>query len=92
MMQDDVDAATYRLDVHAKHARHLNQIELARRWSLSPRTLERWRWLKQGPRYIKLGSRVVYCRSDIEAFEASQARTATASPMPPVTNTVRTGR
>ena len=29
--------------------KHLNQIELSRRWRLSPRTLERWRWLKQGP-------------------------------------------
>jgi murein L,D-transpeptidase YcbB/YkuD len=24
---------------------HLNQVHLARRWNLSPRTLERWRWL-----------------------------------------------
>jgi hypothetical protein len=30
---------------------HLNQVHLARRWNLSPRTLERWRWLNQGPRY-----------------------------------------
>ena len=27
----------------------MNQIELANRWKLSPRTLERWRWLGQGP-------------------------------------------
>ena len=37
--------------------KHLNQIELSRRWSLSPRTLERWRWLGQGPRYLKIGGR-----------------------------------
>lgn len=23
---------------------HLNQVELAARWKISPRTLERWRW------------------------------------------------
>lgn len=57
--------------------KHLNQIELSRRWSISPRTLERWRWLGQGPRYLKIGGRVVYRLEDIEAFEAQQARAST---------------
>ncbi len=50
--------------------KHLNQIELSRRWSLSPRTLERWRWLGLGPAYLKIGGRVVYQLEDIQAFEA----------------------
>lgn len=50
--------------------KHLNQVELSRRWSLSPRTLERWRWLNQGPRYIKVGGRVLYRLEDIEAYES----------------------
>ena len=54
--------------------KHLNQIELSRRWSLSPRTLERWRWLKQGPDYLKVGGRVVYRLEDIELFESSGLR------------------
>jgi hypothetical protein len=33
------------------------------------RTLERWRWLNQGPRYLKIGGRVVYRLEDVEAFE-----------------------
>ena len=49
--------------------RHLTQIELAQRWRISPRTLERWRWLGQGPRYLKIGGRVVYRLEDVEAFE-----------------------
>jgi hypothetical protein len=49
----------------------LNQIDLARRWRISPRTLERWRWLGQGPRYLKLGGRVLYRVADIEAYEQS---------------------
>jgi hypothetical protein len=53
---------------------HLNQIELSRRWKVSPRTLERWRWLGQGPRFMKIGGRVVYRIEDIEAFEAAQLR------------------
>lgn len=50
----------------------LSQNELAQRWRLSPRTLERWRWLGQGPAFVKLGRRVAYRLSDIEAFEATQ--------------------
>ncbi len=52
--------------------KHLNQIELSRRWTVSPRTLERWRWRDEGPVYLKIGGRVVYRLDDIEAFEAQQ--------------------
>ena len=58
--------------------RHLNQIELARRWRVSPRTLERWRWQKIGPAYLKVGSHVVYRVEDVEAYEA-QRRTDSAA-------------
>jgi predicted site-specific integrase-resolvase len=54
--------------------RHLNQIELAQRWRISPRTLERWRWLGQGPQYLKIGGRVVYRLEDVETFEAEKRR------------------
>jgi predicted site-specific integrase-resolvase len=54
--------------------RHLNQIELAQRWRISPRTLERWRWLGQGPQYLKIGGRVVYRLEDVESFEAEKRR------------------
>lgn len=56
----------------------LNQIDLARRWRISPRTLERWRWLGEGPRYLKLGGRVLYRTADIEEFEQSIVRTSTS--------------
>ena len=58
-------------------AHHLNQTELARRWRMSERTLERWRWLGQPPRFLKIGGRVVYRLEDIEAFEAKQLRQRT---------------
>ena len=54
--------------------RHLNQVQLARRWSLSPRTLERWRWLKEGPTFLKIGGRVVYRLEDVEQYETAQRR------------------
>ncbi len=56
--------------------RHLNQIELAARWNISHRTLERWRWSGEGPRYI--GGRVVYCLEDVEEYEREQIRASTA--------------
>lgn len=57
---------------------HLTQTDLARRWRISPRTLERWRWLGQGPKYLKIGGRVVYRLEDIEAYEAEKQREAVA--------------
>ena len=57
--------------------RHLSQIELAARWTLSPRTLERWRFTGEGPQFVKLGGRVIYRLEDIEAYEAEQIRQMT---------------
>lgn len=59
--------------------RHLNQIDLADRWNISHRTLERWRWTGEGPRFVKLGGRVVYRLADVEAFEREQVRSSTSS-------------
>jgi hypothetical protein len=57
----------------------INQRTLSDRWSVSERTLERWRWRGHGPRYIKLGNRVMYKLEDIEDYENvhSKARTTT---------------
>ena len=54
--------------------RHLNQIDLARRWRISERTLERWRWLRQGPAYLKIGGRVRYLLEDVLAYETTRRR------------------
>lgn len=57
--------------------RHLSQIELAARWNISHRTLERWRGTGEGPKFIKLGGRVIYRLEDVEAYEAEQTYQAT---------------
>lgn len=57
----------------------LTQKELARRWAISHRTLERWRWTGEGPDYLKLGGRVIYRVEDITAFEATALRRGEAS-------------
>jgi hypothetical protein len=58
--------------------KHLSQVELAARWNMSPRTLERWRWVGIGPRFLKLGGRVTYRLVDVEAFETEQLRSSTS--------------
>jgi hypothetical protein len=56
---------------------YLTQVELAARWRISPRTLERWRWAGEGLPFTKVGGRVLYSLSDIEAYEAAQTRCVT---------------
>ena len=62
--------------------RHLTQGKLADRWQISPRTLERWRWLGEGPPFLKIGGRVVYRVQDIERYEAEQLRDSTTGRSP----------
>lgn len=59
---------------------HLNQLELAVRWRISHRTLERWRWTGEGPKFLKVGGRVVYRLSDVEEYEQSIVRSSTSDP------------
>jgi len=49
--------------------RHLTETDLARRWRMSVRTLQAWRWRKIGPPYVKAVGKVLYRLCDIEAFE-----------------------
>lgn len=54
--------------------RHLTQDDLAERWRVSPRTLERWRMEGKGPEWLRLPGRVVYREEDVAAFEAAHLR------------------
>ncbi len=58
---------------------HLSTRDLAERWNISAKTLERWRWAGEGPRFLKLGGRVVYRLTDIEVFEEAQLRSCTST-------------
>ncbi|KRH78594.1 hypothetical protein FERRO_15850 [Ferrovum sp. JA12] len=55
-------------DEHLK-TRHLTQRELADRWNKSEATIERYRSDGVGPRYLKIGGKVMYRLEDIEQFE-----------------------
>ena len=55
---------------------HLSPTELVKRWrnTISLGTLANWRSAGHGPRYIKVGGRILYRTDDIERWEAEQAR------------------
>ncbi|MCI0753556.1 helix-turn-helix transcriptional regulator [Teichococcus vastitatis] len=72
---------------------HIRQHDLALRWGISPRTLERWRWLGQGPQYLKIGSRVAYRMEDVLAYETARRRsTQEQGEPPPLPEAVRLSR
>jgi hypothetical protein len=58
---------------------NLDQRQLASRWLISPRTLEQWRWQGKGPKYLKIGAKVVYRLEDVEAFESESLRLNTTA-------------
>ena len=53
---------------------HLLEAELAQRWRLSERTLQRWRLAGSGPAFLRLGRRVAYRRSEVESLETAHVR------------------
>ena len=59
----------------------LTQEQLAARWHMSPRTLEQWRWLGKGPKFLKIGARVLYDEGVVEDYEAAQVRQNTNGPI-----------
>lgn len=54
---------------------HLTQDDLAARWRISPRSLERWRLEGRGPVWLRLPGRVVYRLEDVRAYERAHLRT-----------------
>jgi hypothetical protein len=46
----------------------LNTHEAAAYLGLKPNTLEVWRCKHRGPRYAKLGSRILYDQDELDAF------------------------
>jgi hypothetical protein len=58
--------------------RVLNENELAQRWGVSPKTLQRWRSEGRGPRYLKLSKRVSYPLEAVIDFEYSALHDSTS--------------
>ena len=56
---------------------YLTEKELAELWKMKRNTLQKWRSLVVGPRYIKRVGRIVYRKDDIAEFEVAQTRQGT---------------
>lgn len=48
--------------------RRVRNAEAAEYLGCSPRTLDHWRSRGRGPKYLKVGTRVLYRISDLDAF------------------------
>ena len=57
---------------HYQKRRRLNTPDAAEYLGVKRGTMEVWRSLGKGPRYVKLGTRVVYEIEDLDAFAASR--------------------
>jgi len=52
----------------------LSEVDLAARWAMSSKTLTRWRTIRRGPPFVKLGKTVRYAMSDVLEFECNGLR------------------
>lgn len=60
----------------------LSEVDLAARWAMSSKTLTRWRGIRRGPPFVKLGKTVRYAMSDILEFERNGLRKPIPQPQP----------
>ena len=66
----------------------LTTTEAAAYLRLSPRRLENWRWRGGGPRFRKLGDRVLYVQGELDRWQEARDRVSTSDtgpqePLPP---------
>ena len=57
---------------------NFSENELADRWGVSPKTLQRWRTEGRGPKYLKLSKRVIYPLEEIQTFESNALYASTS--------------
>lgn len=60
----------------------LKELEVAELLHISVITLRKWRWLGDGPPFLKLGHNVRYRESEVERWLYGRRRTSTSDPGP----------
>jgi len=75
-----MSASTLRSTAQVDVARFLNNAEAAAFLRLSPRTLEKRRMLGDGPRFRKIGRRVIYALDDLISWANARSFEATFDP------------
>ena len=58
----------------------LTETQVAVMLNIQVATLRRWRWIGQGPRFIKIGAAVRYDPQELKAYLANQVRSSTSDP------------
>jgi hypothetical protein len=56
----------------------MSEHELAQHWDKSVRTLQRWRGMRCGPAYFRIGQTIYYRTEDILAFEEAARKRGSA--------------
>lgn len=51
---------------------------LSQRWGMNEQTLSQWRWRGFGPRFMKMGGKVLYRLQDVEEFEEKNIYNSTS--------------
>ncbi len=64
---------------HGILAEYLDDAQLAHELNVSPRTVARWRAMREGPPVTRVGRRVMYRRSAVEAWLVELERCQVAS-------------
>ena len=65
--------------MQANHHPMLDEHQLAAELCLSVKTLRKWRWAGEGPKFVKLGRAVRHEREAVEAFNAAGRRASTSA-------------
>ena len=56
----------------------LTDVEAGAYMRLNPKTLANWRSKGRGPKFLKIGGRVLYPRAELDAYKASCLRQSTS--------------
>ena len=65
----------------------LSETELANRWGVSPKSLQRWRIEKRGPAYLKFSKSVRYSIEDVLTYERDHRNCLQGSNVTPLSQT-----
>lgn len=57
-------------EISTANPEFIREAQLAERWGMSVKSIQRWRYSRLGPDYLKMIGRVVYRMTEVEHFEA----------------------
>lgn len=58
--------------------KYITTKELSKRWKINPNTIEHWRAVGFGPKFIRIGRKILYSLNSISEFEQMNTAENTA--------------